>query len=181
MSIPSTELTLPRAGLLVLAEAKSEVLYMNKEAKALCDELSSLEGSNSALPGAVRSVVAMLGGPSQKTAAEVVWGDAQPSIVMQAFAIEQGPEVEKSLVIVILERVGIGRLGHWSQKETDQLFTTREKEVLAWLRKGYTNKEIGLELQISEQTVKKHVSHILLKSRTPNRVGVLARLIGAVA
>lgn len=41
--------------------------------------------------------------------------------------------------------------------------THREKEVLYWLAKGCTNKEISSILILSERTVKNHVSHILKK------------------
>lgn len=48
--------------------------------------------------------------------------------------------------------------------------TQREKEVLYWLAKGNSNKEISSILILSEKTVKNHVSHILkkldLKDRT---------------
>jgi two-component system, NarL family, response regulator LiaR len=45
---------------------------------------------------------------------------------------------------------------------TEQL-TPRELDVLRLLALGKSNAEIGLELRISEQTVKSHVSHILSK------------------
>lgn len=41
--------------------------------------------------------------------------------------------------------------------------TQREKEVLYWLARGHTNREISSILVLSEKTVKNHVSHILRK------------------
>jgi len=41
------------------------------------------------------------------------------------------------------------------------LFTPRQEEVLQFLLDGYTNKEIGRLLYLSEETVKNHVSSIL--------------------
>jgi two-component system response regulator DevR len=41
--------------------------------------------------------------------------------------------------------------------------TEREREVLALIAKGYTNKQIAEELYVSEKTARNHVSHILEK------------------
>lgn len=47
--------------------------------------------------------------------------------------------------------------------------TPRENDVLMELSKGYSNYEIGKELFISENTVKKHVSNILSKLELNHR------------
>ena len=47
--------------------------------------------------------------------------------------------------------------------------TEREGEVLRWLAQGLTNKQIALNLQISEHTVKFHVSSIYGKLGVSNR------------
>jgi DNA-binding NarL/FixJ family response regulator len=39
-------------------------------------------------------------------------------------------------------------------------FTTREREIVLLVRQGMTNKQIGHELGIVEDTVKKHLQHI---------------------
>jgi two-component system, NarL family, response regulator DevR len=41
--------------------------------------------------------------------------------------------------------------------------TEREREVLALVARGYTNKQIAAELYVSEKTARNHVSHILEK------------------
>ncbi len=47
--------------------------------------------------------------------------------------------------------------------------TEREAEVLRWLAKGLANKQIAVELGISEHTVKFHVSSIYTKLNATNR------------
>ena len=47
--------------------------------------------------------------------------------------------------------------------------TTREKEILEEVKKGYTNKEISKILYITEYTVKKHITSILSKLDMKNR------------
>jgi DNA-binding NarL/FixJ family response regulator len=52
--------------------------------------------------------------------------------------------------------------------------TDREREVLALLSRGYTNRQIGEALRITPNTVKKHVDHILQKLGVSNRAGAVA-------
>lgn len=55
-----------------------------------------------------------------------------------------------------------------SDPELDQL-TTREREVLRLLARGYAYKEIARELYISIKTVETHVSNVLRKLQMSNR------------
>jgi DNA-binding NarL/FixJ family response regulator len=48
--------------------------------------------------------------------------------------------------------------------------TQREREVLNWMVKGYTNRQIAHALYISYSTVKNHVSKVLSKLEVSNRV-----------
>ena len=45
------------------------------------------------------------------------------------------------------------------------------------LAQGFTNKEIGVTLGISEQTVKEHLKHIMEKPHCTTRTGVLMQLL----
>jgi DNA-binding NarL/FixJ family response regulator len=47
--------------------------------------------------------------------------------------------------------------------------TDREIDVLRLLAQGKSNKEIAVALQVSETTVKTHVSNILMKLGVPSR------------
>jgi two-component system NarL family response regulator len=51
----------------------------------------------------------------------------------------------------------------------DRELTTREREVLVGITDGKSNKEIGVALNISEATVKVHVTHILEKLKASGR------------
>ena len=52
-------------------------------------------------------------------------------------------------------------------RDTDKtkldVLTNREKEMLVYLAKGMFNKEIAIELKISERTVKNHISNLFKK------------------
>jgi len=49
----------------------------------------------------------------------------------------------------------------------------REQELAELLRQRLTNKEIALRLNLSEQTVKNHVHHILRKTGAPSRFSII--------
>lgn len=53
----------------------------------------------------------------------------------------------------------------------------REMEILQLLAEGKSNKDIGKELWISEQTVKTHVSHIFEKMGTKDRTETVAKAL----
>ena len=48
--------------------------------------------------------------------------------------------------------------------------TPRERETLAWLTRGVSNKEIARELDLAESTVKVHVQSVLRKLNIRSRV-----------
>ena len=52
--------------------------------------------------------------------------------------------------------------------------TTREGEVLSWLSKGKTNRDIGDILGASTRTVTKHMEHILAKLGVETRTAAAA-------
>lgn len=49
----------------------------------------------------------------------------------------------------------------------------REQQLVELLRQRLTNKEIALQLNLSEQTIKNHVHHLLHKIGAPNRFSVV--------
>ncbi len=52
--------------------------------------------------------------------------------------------------------------------------TDRERDVLEYLAKGYTNRQIAEQLGITANTVKKHVDHILQKLQVSTRAAAVA-------
>lgn len=56
------------------------------------------------------------------------------------------------------------------------LLTNRERDVLALITRGLSNKEISTELNIAEATVKNHVHHLLEKLHVGSRMQAAAAL-----
>jgi len=59
--------------------------------------------------------------------------------------------------------------------------TPREREILGWIARGKTSREIAAILVVSPHTVRKHVEHILEKLDAPSRSAAVARAFPALA
>jgi DNA-binding NarL/FixJ family response regulator len=60
----------------------------------------------------------------------------------------------------------------------DELLTYREREVLALLASGSTNREIAAALSVTLATVKSHLVHVYAKLEVGNRQEALSRAVG---
>jgi DNA-binding NarL/FixJ family response regulator/class 3 adenylate cyclase len=93
--------------------------------------------------------------------------DAEAEEVAQAIRAAYNGEVHLDPAVA---RLLAQRMRSRRDEEPVEPLTTREKEVLAQLAKGASNKEIAYELAITERTARTHVSNILgklgLASRT---------------
>ena len=64
-----------------------------------------------------------------------------------------------------------------ARRVTDRPLTAREIEVIRALAKGKSNKEIGVALDISEGTVKVHVTHMLEKLKVTGRTEAIGEAV----
>ena len=99
-------------------------------------------------------------------AAGVVYKDVDPDALVRAIrSVHDGhlllaPEAAGSLV-----RTAAG----WNPAAGLDALTSREREVLAEIAKGRSNREIARALGVSEKTVKAHVSSVLAKLGVQDR------------
>lgn len=92
--------------------------------------------------------------------------DASPDELLSAVrAVNRG---ESSLHPTVAQKV-VTSLRHPQETTKDDLLTDRETEILKLVAKGLPNQHIARELDISERTVRTHVSNILRKLHLPNR------------
>ncbi|MBM3942674.1 MAG: response regulator transcription factor [SAR202 cluster bacterium] len=66
-----------------------------------------------------------------------------------------------SVAAQVLER--LAQLSRKEREHQQDILSDREKEVLALVGRGLTNRQIAAELVLSENTVRNHLSHILDK------------------
>ncbi len=100
---------------------------------------------------------------------------SEDELIAALYALEMGLTTAPTAVLEVL--LG-GRGAAPANGEADIELTGRELEVLNLLASGFANKQISLELGISEHTVKFHVSSIYNKLDVSNRaeavrVGIL--------
>ena len=108
-----------------------------------------------------------------------VAGNPEKPILLRGFGLPDRGGIQHSRLVVTLEE-----LARRQQLNTDQArekfqLTNREQSVIEHLAKGWTNKEIANALQITEQTVKEHIKHIMRKTNSTTRTGVLVHIFNS--
>lgn len=63
------------------------------------------------------------------------------------------------------------------EKNAAEPLTDRELEVLRLAAKGFTNKAIGLQLNISDRTVQGHLAHVFAKLQATSRTEAVMRAV----
>ncbi len=103
-------------------------------------------------------------------------------VLVRVMALEgpkDGPDHERR-DLVMLELVAKRAQVNGGGKERFGL-TEREWEVTQSLIQGFTNKEIGNALGITEPTVKAHVKHIMGKMKCTTRTAIVSHVAGSMA
>ncbi|MGQ0848668.1 MAG: response regulator, partial [Actinomycetota bacterium] len=86
--------------------------------------------------------------------------DAEPESVADAIrAVAAGDQVLSPAAQAVVVSAATGRGAHYRLES----LTSREREVLAGLGRGLTNRDLAGELSVSEKTIKTHVSSVLQK------------------
>ena len=102
--------------------------------------------------------------------AYVLKGVAARELVNILHTVQSGEVyVTPTLAASLLSEMTAGPRNEPSQSTFDKL-TEREHEILALIAAGTSNKEIGLQLHLTEKTVKHYVTNILQKLQVHNRV-----------
>ncbi|KKL86621.1 hypothetical protein LCGC14_1942920, partial [marine sediment metagenome] len=85
------------------------------------------------------------------------------------YVLDGNTYLHPSIARKAMQRVKERNVGR-ARKDSCDLLTPREATVLYLMGKGCKNKEIATKLFLSEETVKTHVSHILMKLDQPDRM-----------
>ena len=104
------------------------------------------------------------------------------SYLLKEVSVEEVPEAIRAVMLgqslispsmaskLLIEYTSLARRSQERQQFAAPTLTNRELEVLKLVAKGHSNREIGEELYISENTVKNHVRNILEKLHLHSRM-----------
>ena len=175
---------------IMLLTTSLQLLYKDRRAWELCQQIIQCQDgkmANGVLPPAIASLAdeiqrTLKVRTDPKDCEQIqlrhVVNTLHSSLLLFGTAFIDQTNAQKRILIVISE-VGIDA---WQDqvivhaKEKFHL-TARETTVVQHLLKGWTNKEIANEMGLSEQTVKEYFKHILEKTSTTRRTGILMRII----
>jgi DNA-binding response OmpR family regulator/DNA-binding CsgD family transcriptional regulator len=170
-----TRVALDATGRFLLATDKAgRLLWCTPKAEQLLSELFPEEGSSTALPAAVTAQLRRLRDEGAKTSGRCAL-EVKGRRLEFSFLSSIGPD---ELLFRVTE-VSVGADEHLLQ--TTLSLTSRESEVLLWLSRGKSNREIGAILTISPRTVNKHLEQIFVKLGVENRSAAVARAVRALS
>ena len=173
-------------GILMLSSSM-QLLYSDRRIWELFGRIKTQEGKaqHGVLPPAVEGLCSEIIKLLQVRTEAKDWehfrvkrvvGDPVQPILLSGVGI---PEQHggKSRVLITVE--ALGRRQEAIIEQAKELFrlTTREVSVVQHLLKGWTNKEIASALTVTEQTIKEHIKHIMAKTQTTTRTGILVHVL----
>jgi len=177
-------------GIMLLTDSL-HLLYKDRRARELCEQIMRCQSgkpANGVLPPAVAHLADQIRKILQIRTDPKDWEQFQlrhlvntlhRPVLLCGMGLIEVSNCEKRILIVMNE-VGIGA---WHDdnvvvqaKETFHL-TDREITVVQHLLKGWTNKEIANEMGLALQTVKEHFKHILEKTKTTTRTGIVMQVV----
>jgi DNA-binding response OmpR family regulator len=171
-----TRVALDATGRFLLATDQSaRLLWCTPKAKQLLAELfPAVAGQGASLPAVVIEQLKQLRQPNAKATARACLEVGDRRIEL-SFLSSIGPDE-------LLFRLAEVTAGGDEQllQQTLQL-TGREAEVLLWISRGKSNREIGEILNISPRTVNKHLEQVFVKLGVENRASAAARAVRALA
>jgi DNA-binding CsgD family transcriptional regulator len=172
----------------VMLSANLHTLHWDRRAWELCQKIADQPNGHAptALPESVielgREILKLLDVRNdvkdweQFQVRRVVKNGAE-TVLLTGIGLPDHHRQEDSRLLIILERIGRRQEFTLDDAKTRFGLTERETVVIEHLLKGWTNKEIANAIAISEQTVKEHIKHIMDKTKTSTRTGILVAVL----
>ena len=177
---------------IVVLSSSMQLLHMNRQAAELSTQINKAENgkeykkiAHGVLPAALTELCAEILKVLQVRTEAKDWeqfevkrlaGNPARPILLRGFGLPERGGIQQSRIVITMEEVG--RRQHAGTEQAKERFqlTDREQSVIEHLAKGWTNKEIANALGITEQTVKEHIKHIMQKTKSTTRTGILAQV-----
>jgi DNA-binding CsgD family transcriptional regulator len=175
-------------GIIVMTSGMRPI-HMNRQAAELCREVAQDPAGQSPsgdLPAPIQDLGNDIRSMLQVRTEAKDWeqlqirrlvGDTRHAVLLRGFGLPDRGGFDHARIIIIMEEVGRRQESSTEEAKARFHLTDREESVVRQLSKGWTNKEIALALGITEQTVKEHIKHIMQKTKTTTRTGILVQIL----
>jgi DNA-binding NarL/FixJ family response regulator len=174
---------------ILLLSSTMQLLYRDRRTWELCAQINKAQNgktANGVLPPAVAELCSEIMKTLQIRTEAKDWehfrvkriiGDPKRPVLLRGVGLPDRSGIQQSRILITMEEVG--RRQEAVTEQAKELFhlTEREVAVVQNLLKGWTNKEIANELGVTEQTVKEHIKHIMEKTKTTTRTGILVQVL----
>jgi DNA-binding CsgD family transcriptional regulator len=174
-------------GILMLT-ATMQLLYRDQRSSELCSQINRHQNgkaANGVLPTAVADICAeIMKALKQRSDAHnwehfrikrLIGGPSRP-VLLCGLGVPDRNGIHDSRILLIMEEIGRREHNIINQAKAMYHLTDREVAVVQNLLKGWTNKEIANELGVTEQTIKEHIKHVMEKTKTTTRTGVVVQI-----
>ena len=176
-------------GVMLVSES-FRVLYVNETASELGEDLDMAassqnpDGSRKALPRGVMKVCRELKtyvrapggrGDDREFMVQRLAGEPDQPILIRGFRVQGSRGKEGPFFLILLERIEPRGITQPDNPPEQAGLTPRQQAVIECLKKGLTNKEIGQRLGVAEDTVKKHLHSIFLRTHCSSRTALVIR------
>jgi DNA-binding CsgD family transcriptional regulator len=173
-------------GILILSTS-GHLLYKDRRAWELCAQLDqSADKASKTVPVPIQDLCSEINDVLQVRTDAKDWEQFRVKrifeiggrqLLFSGLGLPDRHGFQQSRILITVEE--IGRRAGPSIEHLKDVFrlTDREIMVVQNLLKGWTNKEIANELGVTEQTIKEHIKHIMAKTKTTTRTGILVQVI----
>jgi DNA-binding CsgD family transcriptional regulator len=170
---------------ILLMTVSGRILLIDSRADELCQRMRvASEDQGETLPPAILKMVSEIAESLESLnhlkdweafgVRRVIEGAEERILVSGIGLPARGDATERRILLtldVIIPRTSARRLDAFD-------LTPRETTTVKELLKGSTNKEIAQAMGISEQTTKEHIKHIMEKTTTSTRTGIIMAVAG---
>ena len=189
-SVPLSEetrfLTEQRVGHgILMVTTSGGTVFIDSRAAALCEQMCSEAERKGSLPLAIMKMIEEIADLLELRShpndwetfkvKRVIRGRAgaifASGIGLPALLKQDEPRILVTLEALVPRTTSFRRLKQFS-------LTARETSVVECLFKGYSTEEIAESLAVKKQTVKEHIKHIMEKTKTTTRTGIIVALAG---
>jgi DNA-binding CsgD family transcriptional regulator len=174
-------------GIMVFTSSR-KLVYQDSEAWELCKEINLLDAPEhmEILPRRVVTVCNEVKKQMRRRTHAKDWeqfrvknvlSNCPRPILISGVGLPNHENPQQAQILVTIEVLGRRKLGILEQTKQRFHLTVREVTVVQQLLKGWTNRQIGNSLGVREQTVKEHIKHIMEKTKTTTRTGILVQML----